>query len=74
MALAAAGLGVGLVASVAAARGLAVAFPGGPGGNGRTDVLALPMVAAAGLAATLAAAYLPARASRINPIEALRNE
>ena len=68
MGLAFAGLGVGLLASAGAARALAAIFPGGPSGDGRTDLAAFPLVAATVLAATLLAAYLPARrASRINP-------
>ena len=75
MVLAIAGLGVGLLASAGAARALAAIFPGGPGGDGRTDFVAFPLVAATVLAVTLLAAYLPARrASRVNPTEALRQE
>jgi putative ABC transport system permease protein len=75
MGLAVAGLGVGLLASAGAARGLASLFPGGPSGDGRTDFVAFPLVAVTVLAVTLLAAYLPARrASRINPTEALRQE
>jgi predicted permease len=75
MVIAAAGLGLGLLASVGAARGLAAVFPGGPRGDGRTDFVAFPLVAATVLAVTLLAAYIPARrASRINPLEALRHE
>ena len=73
MVLALVGLGVGLLASVGAARGLAAVFPGGPGGDGRTDFVAFPLVAVVVLAVTLLAAYIPARrASRVNPTEALR--
>jgi ABC-type antimicrobial peptide transport system permease subunit len=73
--LALAGLGVGLLASVGASRGLGAVFPGGPGGDGRTDVVAFPLVAITVLAVTLLAAYIPARrASRVNPLEALRYE
>jgi putative ABC transport system permease protein len=75
MALAVAGLSVGLLASLGASRAMAAVFPGGPGGDGRTDVVAFPLVAAIVLAVTLLAAYVPARhAARINPNEALRNE
>jgi ABC-type antimicrobial peptide transport system permease subunit len=73
--LAMAGLGVGLLGSAAAARALATVFPGGTGGDGRTDYAAFPLVAIAVLGVTLLASYLPARrASRVNPIEALRND
>jgi predicted permease len=73
--LAVAGLGVGLIASAAAARGLAAVFPGGAGGDGRTDLVTFPLVALAVLAITMLAAYVPARrASRINPTDALRCE
>ena len=75
MGLALAGLGAGLLASAVAARAMARVFPGGPAGDGRTDLVAFPLVAAAVLAVTLVAAYIPARrASRINPTEALRSE
>ena len=72
--LAIAGLGVGLLASAGAARGLGTIFPGGIRGDG-TDYVAFPLVAAGVLVVTLLAAYLPARrASRVNPTEALRHE
>jgi predicted permease len=75
MMLAVAGLGLGLLASMGASRGLSAVFPGGPGGDGRTDFVAFPLVAVTVLAVTALAAYLPARrASRINPTEALRDE
>jgi predicted permease len=77
MALAVAGLGIGLLASVGASRLLGAVFPdgGGPGGDGRIDLLAFPIVAAAVLAVTFVASYVPARrASRVNPTEALRHE
>jgi putative ABC transport system permease protein len=73
--LALAGLGIGLLASAGAARALSAVFPGGPAGDGRTDFVALLLVASAVLAATLLAAFVPARrASRVNPTEALRCE
>jgi ABC-type antimicrobial peptide transport system permease subunit len=75
MVLAIGGLGVGLLASVGADRALRSLFPGGPGGDGRTDVMAFLLVGATVLAVTLLSAYVPARrASRVNPTEALRHE
>jgi putative ABC transport system permease protein len=75
MVLAVAGLGVGLLASVGADRALASMFPGGPRGDGRTDLMPFLLVASAVLVVTLLAAYVPARrASRVNPTEALRHE
>jgi len=76
MALAVAGLGIGLLASVGVGQLLGAVFPdGGPGGDGRLDLLAFPIVAAAVLAVTFVASYVPARrASRVNPTEALRHE
>ena len=77
MALAVAGLGIGLLASVGVGQLLGAVFPdgGGPGGDGRIDLLAFPIVAAAVLAVTFVASYVPARrASRVNPTEALRHE
>jgi ABC-type antimicrobial peptide transport system permease subunit len=73
--LAMAGLGVGLLASVGAARALGAIFPGGAGGDGRIDVMAFLVVASVVLAVTLFAAYVPARrASRVHPTAALRYE
>ena len=76
MALAATGLGIGLLASAGVSRLLTAVFPnGGPGGDGRVDLLAFPIVAAAVLAVTFVASYVPAlRASRVNPTEALRHD
>jgi hypothetical protein len=51
--LAVTGLGVGLLASAAATRALAAVFPGGAGGDGRTDLVTFPVVALAVLAVTL---------------------
>jgi len=75
MVLAVAGLGLGLLASVGADRALRAIFADGPGGDGRTDVMAFLLVGATVLTVTLLAAYVPARrASRVNPTEALRHE
>jgi ABC-type lipoprotein release transport system permease subunit len=75
MVLAIAGLGVGLLASVGVDRALRAIFPGGPGADGRTDLMPFLMVGATVLTVTLLAAYLPARrASRVNPTDALRHE
>ena len=77
MTLAVAGLGIGLLASVGAGQLLGAVFPDGrgPGGDGRIDLVAFPIVAAAVLAVTFVASYVPARrASRVNPTEALRHE
>jgi putative ABC transport system permease protein len=75
MALALAGLVVGLVASVGVDRALGATFPGGAGGDGRTDFTALLLVTSVVLVVTLIATYVPARrASRVNPTDALRCE
>jgi len=72
VALALVGLAIGLVASVAAGRLMAASFP--TGDNPR-DLMAQLLVIPIVLAVTLVAAYVPAfQASRINPIEALRQE
>ncbi len=72
VALALVGLVIGLVASVAASRLMAAAFP--TGDNPR-DLMAQLLVIPIVLAVTFVAAYVPAfQASRINPIEALRQE
>jgi predicted permease len=70
--LALVGLAVGLVASVGAGALLAAAFPSG---DDQTDFAALLIVTPIVLAVTFVAAYIPARrASRINPMQALRHE
>jgi len=70
--LALVGLVVGLVASVGAGELLAAAFPQG---NDQRDLLALVLVTPIVLAVTVLAAYIPARrASRVNPMQALRYE
>jgi putative ABC transport system permease protein len=72
VALATAGLLVGLGAAVGAGELLAAAFPSG---DNRRDFLSLLVVAPIVLAVTMLATYVPARrASRINPTEALRYE
>jgi predicted permease len=70
--LAVVGLVVGLAASVGAGRLLAAAFPTGlEQQEGVTLLAVVPIV----LAVTFLAAYLPARrASRISPVQALRQE
>jgi predicted permease len=73
MVLALAGLVVGLVASIGAARLLAAAFQ--QGGDDRMDAPALVIVTLLVLAVTLLAAYIPAmRAAGINPVQALRQD
>ena len=72
VALAAIGLVVGLAGSVGAGKLLTAAFPSG---NDQRDFVALVLVAAVVLAVTVLATYLPARrASRVNPMQALRYE
>ena len=72
VALALVGLAIGLVASVAAGRLMAAAFPTG---DNPLDLMAQLLVIPIVLAVTFVAAYVPAfQASRINPIEALRQE
>jgi putative ABC transport system permease protein len=73
--LALAGLTTGLVASAGVARMLQSVFPGGPNGDGRTDVFAFVVVSVVVLIATLLAAFVPARrALRVDPVVALRHE
>jgi ABC-type antimicrobial peptide transport system permease subunit len=70
--LALAGLVLGLVASVGAGELLAAAFPSD---DNSLDYTALLIVAAIVVAVTFVAAYVPARrASRIQPMQALRYE
>jgi predicted permease len=72
LALAVAGLVVGLAASIGVGRLLQAAFPSG---DNRSDPVALLLVSPIVLAITFLAAYIPARrASRINPMQALRYE
>jgi predicted permease len=72
--LAVAGLGVGLVASIAAGIALQRAFPDGTGVI-QSDNVSLAIVAPIGLLVTLLAAFIPAdRASRVDPMIALRYE
>jgi predicted permease len=70
--LAAAGLAIGLAASVGAGAMMRAAFPGG---DRSTDFASLAIVAPAVLVVTTMAAFLPARrASRIDPMIALRED
>jgi putative ABC transport system permease protein len=63
---------VGLAASVGAGQVLRAAFPSG---DNQRDPAALFSVIPIVLAVTFLAAYLPARrASRVNPVQALRYE
>ena len=72
VALALAGLILGLVGSVGAGELLAAAFPSGAD---QSDFLSLALVAPVVLAVTVLATYIPARrASRVNPMDALRYE
>jgi predicted permease len=69
--LSGAGIGVGLVASVATGGLLGGVFPG----QGRIDLSTYALVVPVLVLVTLAAAYLPARrASRVDPLVALRSE
>jgi predicted permease len=70
--LALVGLGIGLIASVGAGRAMSAVFPTGASPR---DTVALLIVIPVVLAVTLVAAYIPAwRASRVNPVDALRND
>ena len=72
VALALVGLVIGLAASIGAGELLAAAFPSG---DDQKDFLSPAVVAPVVFAVTLLAAYIPARrASRINPMQALRHE
>ncbi len=69
--LAAVGTGIGLVLAFALSRGLELALPGFDG----QDPLLIVAMAALLVVATLFACWLPARrATRVNPVEALRAE
>jgi putative ABC transport system permease protein len=72
LALAGVGLVLGLIASVGAGSLLAAAFPTG---DDQRDFVSLLVVIPLVLAVTSLAAYIPARrASRVNPMQALRHE
>jgi ABC-type antimicrobial peptide transport system permease subunit len=72
--LALSGIGVGLLVSFGAERVLASMF-GGSGGGGDTDFVTYLLVVPALLAVTMLASYIPARrASRVDPMRALRYE
>jgi hypothetical protein len=72
MVLAVVGLALGLAASVGAGELLRAAFPSG---DDQRDTVALLIVIPIVLAVTFLAAYLPAwKASRVNPMQALRHE
>jgi predicted permease len=69
--LAVVGLLIGLAGSVGAGELLRAAFPGDDQRDGGALLIVIPIV----LSVTLLAAYLPARrASRLNPVQALRHD
>jgi macrolide transport system ATP-binding/permease protein len=69
--LAVVGLVIGLAGSVCAGELLRAAFPGDDQRDGGALLIVIPIV----LSVTLLAAYLPARrASRLNPVQALRHD
>jgi predicted permease len=71
--LAACGLGVGLLLSLAALRGLGAAFQGG--NSQPLNLIAYPLMIVAALLVTMLAAYIPARrAARVDPLLALRHD
>jgi putative ABC transport system permease protein len=70
--LSAVGMGIGLVGSVLVGFALQAAFPGG---NTGLDVRTLVVVTTLLMVVSLVATYLPARrATKVNPLEALRAE
>ncbi len=70
--LAVIGLVLGLAGSIGAGQLLAAAFPTG---DDQSDLMSLVFVAPVVLAVTVLATYVPARrASRVNPVDALRYE
>jgi cell division protein FtsX len=71
--LAACGLGVGLILSMAVLRALGAAFLGG--NNSTLNLVAYPLLMVAALLVTMLAAYIPARrAARVDPLLTLRHD